>query len=96
MVRKRRERPASIEPVQVEFAVKRNNAYLQNVSYMLSRAALFAEMNNDTETLVQIAGAWLEIAKWDKDMNRPKKKKMPLGFSTLHTSDRMEEEEDDE
>lgn len=85
-----------IEPVQVEFGLRRNNVYLQNVSYMLSRAALFAEMNNDTDTLVQIAGAWLEIAKWDKDMNRPRKKKLQLGFSTLPTSDRMVEEEEEE
>jgi hypothetical protein len=96
MVRKKKETP--VEAVQVQFGLRRNNIYLKNASYMLERAALFAEVNNDTDTLLQIAGAWLEIAKWEKDSNRPRKKKLQLGFTTLPHSDRMieEEEEDDE
>lgn len=95
MVRKKKE--VGIDPVQVQFGAKKNNIYLKNATYMLERAALFAEFNNDTDTLLQIAGAWLEIAKWDKNESRPRKKKLPLGFTALPTSDRMiEEEEDDE
>lgn len=94
-MRKRKEN--QVPAVQVEFGVRRNNIYLRNASYMLERAALFAEVNNDTDTLLQIAGAWLEIAKWDKEGTKPRKKKLQLGFSTLPHSDRMvEEEEDDE
>lgn len=96
MVRKNKNKEKQVEAVQVQFGLKRNNIYLKNASYMLERAALFAEVNNDTDTLLQIAGAWLEIAKWDKDSTRPKKKKLQLGFSTLPTSDRMIEEEDND
>lgn len=93
----RRKNTQQAEAVQVQFGLRRNNIYLKNASYMLERAALFAEINNDTDTLLQIAGAWLEIAKWDKEGAKPRKKKLQLGFSTLPHSDRMvEEEEDDE
>lgn len=94
MVRKKKE--SGVEPVQVQFGSKKNNIYLKNATYMLERAALFAEVNNDTDTLLQIAGAWLEIAKWDKHESKPRKKKLPLGFTTLPQTDRMVEEEDDD
>lgn len=82
----------------VEFGLHKNNSiYLRNASYALGKAAAIAEMTGDTDTLINIAAAWLEI---DKDHRRraiKPKKKPPLGFTVSESSDRMSElEEDDE
>jgi len=83
----------------VEFALNKNNtAYMKNVSYLLGRATAIAESNGDTDTLLQIAGAWLEIDHRSKNKKGPKsKKKLPMGFTSPADSDRISDlEEDDE
>lgn len=83
----------------VEFALNKNNSvYLKNVSYLLGRATAIAESNGDTDTLLQIAVAWLEIDSRSQNKRGQKtKKKLPMGFTTQTNSDRIADlEEDDE
>lgn len=94
LVRRRARQEPQIE--HVEFAVHKNNTiYLKNASYMLGRAAALAEANGDTDTLLQIAGAWLEI---DRDLSKRKpkssKKKLPMGFTAVGDNDTISDEED--
>ncbi len=98
---KRKNKKQNVETVNfVEFGLNKNNSvYLRNASYALGKAAAIAENSGDTETLLSIAGAWLEI---DKLQSRkgggPGKKKLKLGFTPADNFDRMspEEEEDNE
>lgn len=83
----------------VEFALNKNNSvYMKNVSYLLGRATAIAESNGDTDTLLQIAGAWLEIDGRNQNKRGTKtKKKLPMGFTSQADSDRIADlEEDDE
>lgn len=83
----------------VEFALNKNNSvYMKNVSYLLGRATAIAESNGDTDTLLQIAGAWLEIDGRNQNKRGTKnKKKLPMGFTSPADSDRIADlEEDDE
>lgn len=94
MVRKRN-KPQQVQPREIEFGLAKNSSlYLKNASYMLGRAASIAEMTNDTDTLLQIAGAWLDIAKEEKARKKPKRKQMSVGFTPLIERDIIEEEED--
>jgi hypothetical protein len=94
MVRKR-SKPQQQRPEEIQFALAKNsNLHLKNAAHMLSKAATIAEMTNDTDTLLQIAGAWLEIAKEDKSRKKPKRKQMSVGFTPLIERDIIEEEED--
>lgn len=83
----------------VEFGLNKNNSvYLKNVSYVLGKAAAIAENTGDTETLLHIASAWLEIDSRNKSKRETKtKRKLPMGFTTQTDSDRISDlEEDDE
>lgn len=85
----------------VEFLLNKNNSiYLKNASYALGKAAAIAESTGDTETLLNIAGAWLEIEKTQFKKSAMKgKKKPPLGFTASNDFDRMSslaEEDEDE
>lgn len=95
MVRKRKKAQEYILP-QIEFNIAKNsNLYLKNATTMLSKAAAIAEMSHDTDTLLQIAGAWLEIAKEDKRSKKPKRKpQLSVGFTPLIERDIIEEEEE--
>lgn len=95
MVR-RRNKPQQVQAREIEFGIAKNSSlYLKNASYMLSRAASIAEMSNDTDTLLQIAGAWLEIAREDKSKKKSRKKpQLSVGFAPLVERDIIEEEED--
>jgi hypothetical protein len=94
MVRKRK-KPQLQRPPEIEFALAKNSTlYLKNATFMLSKAASIAEMTNDTDTLLQIAGAWLDIAKEDRAKKKPKKKHMSVGFTPLIERDIIEEEEE--
>jgi hypothetical protein len=94
LVRRKSKQQPQIE--HVEFAMHKNNTiYLKNASYMLGRAAALAEASGDTDTLLQIAGAWLEI---DRDLSKRKpksnKKKLPMGFTAIGDNDTISDEED--
>lgn len=96
MVRKRK-KPVQLRLPEIEFSVAKNsNLYLKNATTMLSKAASIAEMSNDTDTLLQIAGAWLEIAKQEKSKKKPKKKQMSVGFTPLIERDIIEEDEEED
>jgi hypothetical protein len=97
MVRRRKKPVQHVLP-EIEFSIAKNsNLYLKNAATMLSKAASIAEMSNDTDTLLQIAGAWLEIGKEDKRSKKPKRKpQLSVGFTPLVERDIIEEEEYEE
>jgi hypothetical protein len=96
MVR-RRKKPVQLRLPDIEFSIAKNsNLYLKNATTMLSKAASIAEMSNDTDTLLQIAGAWLEIAKEEKARKKPKRKQMSVGFTPLIERDIIEEDEEED
>ena len=88
----------SVDAGFVEFALNKNNTvYMKNVSYLLGRATAIAESNGDTDTLLQIAGAWLEIDSRNQNKRGTKsKKKLPMGFTSVTNSDRMSDLEDED
>lgn len=97
MVRKKKQQPESVD--FVEFGLNKNNSvYLKNVSYVLGKATAIAENAGDTETLLHIASAWLEIDSRNQSKRGTKsKKKLPMGFTSQTDSDRIADlEEDDE
>lgn len=97
MVRKKKQQQEEVG--FVEFGLNKNNSvYLKNVSYVLGKAAAIAENTGDTETLLHIASAWLEIDSRNQSKRGSKpKKKLPMGFTTTQDSDRISDlEEDDE
>ncbi len=96
MVRKRK-KPVQQRLPEIQFALAKNSSlHLKNATHMLSKAASIAEMTNDTDTLLQIAGAWLEIAKEEKAKKKPKRKQMSVGFTPLIERDIIEEEEEED
>lgn len=97
MVRKREKQKEYTLP-QTEFNIAKNSSlYLKNAATMLSKAASIAEMTNDTDTLLQIAGAWLEIGKQDKRLKKNKRKpQLSVGFTPLIERDIINEEEDED
>lgn len=83
----------------IEFALHKNSGiYMKNASYLLGKAAAIAEYNGDTDTLINIAAAWLEIDREHKSKSsKTEKRKIPVGFTAPETFDRMSNmEEDDE
>lgn len=88
------------EPVEfIEFGLHKNSGiYMRNASYLLGKAAAIAEYQGDTDTLINIAAAWLEIDReHKKKSSKITKKKMPVGFTAPESFDTMSEmEEDDE
>jgi hypothetical protein len=93
MVRKRNKVALPKAPA-IEFRIAKNSSlYLQNATNMLSKAASIAELTYDTETLLHIAGAWLDIAKETKVKKKPKAKQLSVGFAPLIERGIIEEEE---
>lgn len=75
---------------------KSNSVYLQNASHVLEVAAQMAEDNNDTDTLLQIAGAWLDIAKNSAKKPQKKDKRFPVGFTGMEQNGTIMDLEEDE
>jgi len=64
---------------------------LAEAANALSRAAEKAELLNDTESLMKIAGGWLEIHEYMTGTPH-KEKKLPLGFVSTKSHELEEEE----
>ena len=97
MVRRRKRIEQPILP-QTEFSIAKNSSLnLKNATMMLEKAASIAQMSHDTDTLINIAVAWLEIERENKKSNKPKKKpQLSVGFTPLVERDIIEEEEDED
>lgn len=69
---------------------------MQNATHILEVAAKMAEENNDTDTLLHIAGAWLDIAKNSskKTSKKEKNNKFPIGFTGIEENGRIIDEDD--
>ncbi len=68
---------------------------LAEAANALSRAAEKAELLNDTESLMKIAGGWLEIHEYMTGTPH-KEKKLPLGFVSTKSHESEEEDEVEE
>ncbi len=87
-----------VMPEMKSFKYKKGDKkeFLENATVALNAAAQIAEVQQDTDTLLTIAGAWMEAAY--REDKKPRKAKPILGFTTIEDSDRMsmEQEEEDE
>jgi|LauGreDrversion4_2_1035121.scaffolds.fasta_scaffold31719_5 hypothetical protein len=87
-----------VMPEMKSFKYKKGDKkeFLENATVALNAAAQIAEVQQDTDTLLTIAGAWMEAAY--REEKKPRKAKPILGFTTIEDSDRMsmEQEEEDE